>query len=204
MNGAPTTVDIAAGFGDPVHDAQTTFRLLMMALAEPGTITSLAAAPPAAAALGLPPAAVAILLTLADFDTPLWLPQALATGPAAHYLRFHTGAAMTDAPAAARFAVLDGDAERPPLAAFAPGSDRYPDTSATLLIGCPDLRGAPRLHLSGPGIDGVRTLADCGLPPSFWREVADNHQRYPLGVDLVLVSGRDIVGLPRTTAVEMR
>ena len=40
-----------------------------------------------------------------------------------------------------------------------------------------------------------------GFAPSFWREVAANHARYPLGVDLLLVAGRDVMALPRSTAI---
>ena len=63
------------------------------------------------------------------------------------------------------------------------------------------LTGGPAVRLTGPGIRGTATLAPAGLRPSFWREVAANNARYPLGVDCLLVAGAEVIGLPRSTIV---
>ena len=61
------------GFAEPVADAQTTFRAVLDAMARPGTIHQVGAnlSPPAP----LDPATAAVLLTLADNETPLWLDE---------------------------------------------------------------------------------------------------------------------------------
>ncbi len=61
----------ALAFADPTFESQAAFRRLMRALSAPGTILSCgeALAPPAPLAR----AAAAALLTLADFETPLWI-----------------------------------------------------------------------------------------------------------------------------------
>lgn len=64
---------LLAGFTRPVADAQHTFRRTLKAMSEPGTLVTL----PVIAALGrLSSAATAVLMTLVDRETPLWLDPA--------------------------------------------------------------------------------------------------------------------------------
>jgi alpha-D-ribose 1-methylphosphonate 5-triphosphate synthase subunit PhnH len=79
------------------------------------------------------------------------------------------------------------------------GSMLYPDQSATLIIGCEFGRGG-RLLLAGPGIPGRSTLFVAGVPQIFWQLRAQT-LRYPLGWDIFLVDGDQVVGLPRTTMI---
>ena len=87
---------IGAGFSDPVFQSQASFRALLAALSEPGTRQTIDAGivPPA----GLHAATATALLTLADYETPIWLPAALRDGPAGAWLRFHCGAALVEEP----------------------------------------------------------------------------------------------------------
>ena len=84
------------------------------------------------------------------------------------------------------------------------GDEVYPDNGATLIIGCQlnprDALGASTLQLSGPGIQSEQTLKVAGLPSSFW-ELRERRIRYPLGLDLFLLDGPTVVGLPRTTHI---
>jgi alpha-D-ribose 1-methylphosphonate 5-triphosphate synthase subunit PhnH len=196
----PTDTLIAAGFSDPVFQSQAAFRALLAALSEPGTVHAVAAeiAPPA----GLCTAAATALLTLADYETPVFLPPELRDGPAGAWLRFHCGAAIVDAPGAAAFAVIDGAATSPLLAAFNPGLDQFPDRSTTIFVQCAGLSGGPAVRLTGPGIPGERVIAPQGLRKDFLAEAAANAELYPLGVDLVLCHGEQLIGLPRTTRIE--
>lgn len=191
---------IAAGFSDPVFHSQAAFRALLAALSEPGTRHEVARETPAPS--GLDGAAATALLTLADYETPIWLSPALRDGPAGAWLRFHCGAALVEETAAASFAVIDGAQASPPLAAFNPGQDQFPDRSTTVIVACAALDGGPEVTLSGPGIDGRRLIAPRGLRPGFWTEVAANADLYPLGVDLILSCGDALIGLPRSTHIE--
>ncbi|NTU84968.1 MAG: phosphonate C-P lyase system protein PhnH [Chloroflexales bacterium] len=87
------------------------------------------------------------------------------------------------------------------LAAAPVGTYTDPDASATLVIGCA-LGAGPRLRLSGPGVAEPVTLAVSGPLVALWelRALACNP---PLGWDLVLVARNQIVGLPRSTKVEV-
>jgi alpha-D-ribose 1-methylphosphonate 5-triphosphate synthase subunit PhnH len=198
---------LGPGFADPVMDAQTVFRAALTAMSEPGRILAVPSTihPPA----GLPRAAVALLLTLVDFETPLWLPPALSAAAVGGYLRFHTGAPTAADPMAAQFAAVDWTGpnlihQRVPLAAFNAGDERYPDKSATLIVCVAGLDGGTlRVRLSGPGIDGARSVAPAGLDQGFWAEVQANHAGYPLGIDLILAAGDAMMALPRSTRVEI-
>lgn len=194
-----TDTMIGAGFSDPVFQSQSAFRALLAALAEPGTRQQVAAgiAPPE----GLQAATATALLTLADYETPIWLPIALRDGPAGAWLRFHCGAALVSDPGKAAFAVIDGLSPEPTLSAFDVGNDQFPDRSTTIIVQCTALADGEAVTLTGPGIAGRRTIAPAGLHAGFWSEVAANNARYPLGVDLLLTHGDEAMGLPRSTQI---
>lgn len=191
---------IAPGFSDPVFQSQAAFRALLAALSEPGTLQQVAGqiTPPE----GLATATATALLTLADYETPVWLPEALRSGPAGAWLRFHCGAALIDDPAEAAFAVIDGTADEPKLSAFNLGTDQFPDRSTTVIMQIAALEGGPALTLSGPGIAGTRTVKPHGLRPGFTDELRENGALYPLGIDVLLAHGEGLIGLPRSTQIE--
>jgi alpha-D-ribose 1-methylphosphonate 5-triphosphate synthase subunit PhnH len=190
---------MAPGFSDPVFQSQSAFRALLAALAEPGTRQRAAGSvtPPQ----GLHAATATALLTLADYETPIWLPPALRDGPAGAWLRFHCGAALVAEPGKAAFAVVDGLSPELALSAFDPGNDQFPDRSTTIIVQCAALDGGVAVTLEGPGIAGTRAIAPNGLHAGFWAEVAANNARYPLGVDLLLSHGDAVLGLPRSTQI---
>lgn len=191
---------LAPGFADPVHDAQGTFRAVMDALARPGQPRRLDAGlePPAP----LTPELAAIALALTDADTPVWLDAGLAESPeVAAYLRFHTGAPLTDDPARAAFALIRDPARCSPFAQFAQGTPAYPDTSTTLVLALDTITAGEGLRLTGPGIDGTTRIALAPLPERFVAQLAENRAGFPLGIDLILTAPGRVAGLPRSTAV---
>lgn len=190
---------IGAGFADPVFQSQAAFRALLAALSEPGLVQEIPVG--FAAPAGLEPATAIALLTLADYETPIWLPAELRDGAAGAWLRFHCGAQLVDDPAEAVFAVIDGAVEAPALSAFNPGTDQFPDRSTTVLVQCAGFADGEVVSLSGPGIPGERRIAPRGLRAGFWAEVAANGARYPLGIDLILSHGGAVLGLPRSTEI---
>lgn len=196
-----STLDLTGlkpGFAHAVFDAQASFTAAMWALSRPGLARAIPAKIEAPA--GLSPALTALLLTLADYETPLWLAPALSAGEAAAYLRFHTSAPLTSVPVDAAFAVAGLGEAASVLPQLAVGEDRYPDRSATLFIDVPAFEGGLQVRLSGPGIDGAVTIAPAGLDEVFWQAFARNHALYPLGVDCFLCCGREVIGVPRSTA----
>jgi alpha-D-ribose 1-methylphosphonate 5-triphosphate synthase subunit PhnH len=187
--------ELAPGFRDPVHDAQTTFRAILDALAHPGRIVERPAALAALAPLG--DAAAAIALTLCDMDTPIWLDSGLAR--CADYLRFHCGAPQAAAPGDAHFAFISDPSALPALDTFALGSDEYPDRSTTLVVEIAGLRAGRGHTLSGPGIAESARLAVAGLPDGFWRERETLAVLMPRGLDVIFTCGPRLAVVPRTT-----
>ena len=186
------------GFADPVMQAQQGFRAMMDALANPGTMQDLALGltPPAP----LSPELAAVLLTLCDHDTAVWLDATLATEAVTNWLRFHIGSPLTAAPKEAAFAALSHGASLQ-LNAFSLGTDLYPDRSTTLAVALEALSGGDTLVLKGPGIEHSIEISPIGLPADFLEQWAENGAQFPRGVDLLLVADGAVIGLPRTTRI---
>lgn len=81
------------------------------------------------------------------------------------------------------------------------GTPLYPDRGATVIAPA-RFDDGPELRLSGPGVEGALTARIGGPLSSFWAERAEKI-RYPLGVDLFLVDGAEVIGVPRSTIVEL-
>jgi alpha-D-ribose 1-methylphosphonate 5-triphosphate synthase subunit PhnH len=196
---------LAAAFADPVHEAQACFRAVMAALARPGTIQPVLGLADAPAPLS--PIAAAIALTLADYETPVFLDAPLAANPeVARYLAFHTGAKVTASPSTASFALVADPMALGDLADFALGTDTYPDRSTTLILQVESLTAAAadaRLLLAGPGIKGTTAFSVAGLPADIAARLAANRALFPRGVDLIFAGPTGVAALPRTTRVTL-
>ena len=190
---------MSTAISNPAYESQAIFRAVMDAFAAPGRRLT---APAVDGPDGLAPAAAAILRSLADFETPVWLDPPFATQDVKQWLQFNTGAPLARDRTDAAFAVVSGDAPRLALDRFAAGSAEYPDRSATVIVQIAGLEGGPALTLAGPGIPGSRNIAPLGLRPGFTDELRENGALYPLGVDVLLAHGEGLIGLPRSTQVE--
>ncbi|QYM72227.1 phosphonate C-P lyase system protein PhnH [Pseudochrobactrum sp. Wa41.01b-1] len=186
------------GFTDAVYDAQTCFRALMDALANPGTIQPLTAEtqPP----LPLTPELGAIAQALFDHDTKVWLDSRLAASSAVReWLAFQTGFELVSEIGEANFALVSDVTQMPPLDVFAKGTSEYPDRSATIVMAIEGFAGAQTLQLQGPGIEHVRDFAPSALPVRFNEQWAANTALFPRGVDLVFAAPKTVAALPRST-----
>ena len=198
-------LDLAAvgpGFSDPVLESQAVFRRSLEALSHPGRIVHVDE--PLDPVPGVTPAAGALLLSLLDADTRVWLSDSLASGPVPATLKFHTGCYLAAVPEEADFGLVASPTELPDLTRFACGSDEFPERGATLVLQVPGLEpsGAERWRLSGPGVRDTGTLSVPSLGWSFLQQWSANTARFPRGVDLFLASGSRLCGLPRTTKIE--
>jgi len=215
-----TLADIGAGFADPPHGAQQTFRTLLGAMSLPGRLHTL----PGTATAGLeatpadmaPPMGVgmaATLLTLLDADTPVLLAGSMADERTGAWIRFHTGARTVmrdDAPTLA--ACMACDATPAMWTRLAQGSDEAPQDGATLIVEVeglsdmpnPDTDDAIALTLRGPGIESTQDLVVRGLPGAFWQWRQELADALPRGVDLVLVHGKTIAAIPRSSHIERK
>ena len=186
---------------EPAYESQVAFRALMECTARPGTRRTLKGVD---APAPFAPAAAALIKSLADYETPLWLDATFAAAPkAAEWIRFHTGAPIVSDPAAAAFALVGDARALPDLARFAQGTSEYPDRSTTVIAQIDAFTG-DAITLKGPGIRTMQTLAATPLPADFAARMTDNRARFPRGVDLVFVAGHDIAALPRSVTIGER
>lgn len=179
--------------------ARETFQTLLAALSNPGCIFTLSGP-----ALSTQQSCRQIGLTLLDLETSFFTSD--------HMLRRDldkSGARFRTASSAAYLFFPDGDAFEAMLlqqtldiiAQATVGTIVDPDEGATILVSC-GLDQGRRLHLRGPGIQHTRELRVDHLPVAFWQLRAAKIN-YPLGIDLFLVDGVQVVGLPRTTTIEI-
>ena len=195
--------ELSAGMYDKVLSAQSTFRSVMNAMAHPGSVQEVAAAISAPSPLMRGSAAVA--LTLFDHDTPVWLDQQMSACPeVANWLKFHSGAPVVTKRSFSSFAVIADGRALPDLDSFALGTAEYPDRSTTLILQVESLtRGCP-YELQGPGINGAVVLRATVEPKDLFERLAINATLFPRGIDVVLVSDKEIVAIPRTTRLAMQ
>lgn len=195
------------GFANPVDDAQRVFRAVLEALARPTLAQPVEPAVLPPAPLG--PTAGAVVLTLCDEHTPVWLDPALRrAGDVETWVRFHTGARIVDDPADALFCVASSASAAPALDVLRQGTDEEPHVSATVIIDATDARPTGALLATGPGVNGEVAWDGAGLPgsrpegPRFLDAWAANNRRFPRGVDLILAGDGEVRGIPRTTALK--
>ena len=191
------------GFAEPVFNAQTVFRGVMDALARPGSIVRFDG-------LSDPPqplisTAGSIAVTLFDHDTRIWLDPALARNEqVTGWLTFNTSAPLIHQPLDAHFAIVSDCSVLPPLEGFAQGEQEYPDRSTTLILQIARLTGGRALVLAGPGIRKEQEIAPQGLPGHFLDQWQANRDRFPRGVDVLLVAPEGVIGLPRTVTISAK
>ncbi len=177
------------GFGAPPVDAANAFRAIMTAMAQPGTICTVAGVTPPAP---LSVAAGVALLTLCDPETPLFLAARQDSAVLRDWITFHCGAPLVPA-TQAQFAL--GAWDDLPLDAFALGTAEYPDRSATLIVELPELTSTGPV-LRGPGIKDQARLC---LPEM--KVFQRNNALFPLGLDFIFTCGDRLAALPRSTRV---
>jgi len=215
---------VCKGFDDPVKDSQSSFRTILDALSQPGTVGHLDVIPLGYAPEKWTEAAWALAMTLLDGDTRVWLSPSLATAVAHASLQFHTSCPITRDPGEADFIFVGNPNEQPDWSSFRHGEAEFPDLSATVILQVPGIEvvepSAPNIapntapnvapsstwELRGPGIEHRRLIRLQHEPEDHWPEqlrhaLVANRAQFPLGVDLLLVWLDLVVALPRSTRV---
>jgi alpha-D-ribose 1-methylphosphonate 5-triphosphate synthase subunit PhnH len=190
---------LSNSFLKPVGDSHEVFRAAMNALAYPAQPRVL---PSDLSPCGpMAPGSLALLLTLADHDTPVWLaPSLAASQPLRKFIAFHCGAPVVDDPTLAAFAFFSSPLELAPLARFAQGDPDYPDRSTTLIVQVEAFDDCA-WRFSGPGLSSPRSFGVSPAPNGFADMWTANHAGFPLGVDLLFVCGKEIAALPRSLRI---
>ena len=190
---------LTGGFADPVFDSQAMFRKVLDAFARPGKVVAIPATVTVPAPLFAPTAA--FLCTFADEATPVQFEMDVATGAAAAWVQFHTGAPLAERAHLAHFAVVTHPEDLPDFAEFALGTQDYPDRSTTVVVQVESLADGEGFRLEGPGIDGAAEASIAPMPHDLLPALARNRALFPRGVDLLLAAPAAILALPRSTRI---
>lgn len=173
------------------QQSQRTYRVLLAALSEPGTVHRIPDGVEASSAAGL--------LTLADYTSPIAAVTA-ASKTLIDDLGRVTGAPVTS-PEQSRLALALDEPTPQELARLNVGEPLAPHTATLLFQRVDDLAGT-RLKLSGPGVDGDREIA-VAVGDAFV-DKRNDMRAYPLGWDVIFITddGR-VAGVPRSSDVEV-
>lgn len=201
---------------DAVFDAQEHYRLLLDAMARPGTINVLPRVP-IAPPEGLTGAAALVGFALLNADVSFYVegPATATRGDAAtatRYLVVNTSARPV-ARTAADFVFAEGGSPAALLTGMKTGTLPYPEEGATLVAGvkalateaqglAQQMRDTLALRLQGPGIRGERRLFVSGLNAALLEALRECNMEFPLGIDLVLVDpDYRMVCIPRSSRI---
>jgi len=179
------------GFSDASADSARAFRAILNAMARPGVVETLSGV------IGPAPlsvASAAVILTLTDRTTPVFLAPSHDLPDVRAWIGFHTGAPLVEASKSA-FA-LGKWADLQPLDRFPLGQPDYPDRSTTLIVEATG-QDWTTARLSGPGIE---TTAKATLPDVAFFQT--NRALFPLGLDALFCADTKVWALPRSTKVE--
>ena len=191
-------MSLVTSFQHPVADAQYSFRRILKALSEPGSLVRL---PAVNGFDALGSASTCVLLTLVDQDTPLWISPQLDSDVLRQNLRFHTGALLTKDPTNVSFALAGGSLDSATLLAFPCGDEMSPELATSVVVQVDSLEGGTPLRLQGPGIEQQR-IVTMQLPAAVTRYLLNRPHRFPLGLDFLFTCGEQLLAIPRTTRVE--
>ena len=202
---------VVSTIGDPFQTSaglQGIFRVLLDAMARPGTIRSLPSLDenaPSPATTGM----AAVAQTLLDHEVTFTVvPSAVAADPEASsafvaYIRSVTGC-REDALFEADYVFALGTLPAGLAADLKRGQPAYPDEGATLVSLVPSLDGATGItvHLSGPGVPPGTIARIPGWSADDLASLAEANAAAPLGIDVILVdsTGR-LMCLPRSTRI---
>jgi len=195
--------DMAPGFTDSTAQSQVVFRCALDAMARPGKPVRIPDTALVSPTRSTNAVAASVLLALLDQDCALWLSPTLANGPAAAWLRFHTGCQIEADCSKADFVWAASFAELPSLDQLKQGSAEYPDQSATCVVDVKGWRNAAAsdavtVSLRGPGVRDVITLSVEGMHAGFVRQHHATQEHAPCGVDVFCCAADVLLGLPRS------
>lgn len=191
---------------DPVRASQYIFRVLLDALANPGTIRPLIVHPLIAAdASSVQPYIASLLVTMLDHEVSLHIAQADDADALRDLVVRRTRVAMALA-SDADFVVAAADMDSSLPEQLKRGSLEFPDDGATLVVRVPSLTDPDvtglNLALRGPGIPETRSLRVSGIGAGTIESRNHAVANYPTGIDLLLTDDAGMVaGIPRTTVI---
>ena len=187
-----------------VSDAQIHFRIILNAMAHPGTIYAfqqMELTPPNNINL----ASVCIGFALMNADVSFAV-QNENEVEITQYIALNTGASIatldqTD------YLFITGNEAPSCIESLKIGTLPYPENSATLIIDVNHLFSSPSentlaIELSGPGIENTTTLYINGLSSTLLKTIQEQNTEFPLGLDIMLTDqNNQLACIPRSSKI---
>lgn len=188
---------------DFVHDGQHVFRELLQAMANPGQIRDISLE--AAAFEGDSRAMLALGCTLLDNEEKMYIEKNRKLAEALHSLTLSRESMLEEADFVFLSSEMNMGSLEQVMRRVKHGTYADPHTSATLILYTPDIEGEKVMTLTGPGIDGERSIRTTAYVREVVALLNDLEIEYPLGIDLVFcdAAGR-LLAVPRLVRVNER
>lgn len=185
---------------DFVHDGQRVFRALLEAMANPGRICDIHTE--AHHFVGDQCALLAIGCTLLDNEEKMYVEKNRHLAEELHSLTLSRETSLEEADFVFLSSELNMGALEQIFSHAKHGSYADPHTSATVILFTPEIEGETVLTLSGPGIDGERSLFTNAYVKNVVECMNELGIEYPLGIDLIFcdVKGQ-LLAVPRLIKV---
>lgn len=186
---------------DNVHDGQRVFRALLEAMANPGRMCDIAAE--AGRFVGDEGGLLAIGCTLLDNEETMYVEKNRQLAETLHSLTL----CREDALESADFIFLSSELNRGSIEQIFQrakhGTYADPQTSATVILYTPDLEGEVVMTLSGPGVDGERSIWTTAYVKTVAVCLNSLALEYPLGIDLLFCDAKGrVLAVPRLMKVQ--
>jgi len=187
-----------------VSDAQIHFRIILNAMAHPGTIYAfqkMELTPPNNMNL----ASVFIGFALMNADVSFAV-QNDNEVEITQYLALNTGASIATL-AQTDYLFTTGNASPSSIESLKTGTLSYPENSATIIIDVIQLSPSPdentlAIELSGPGIETTTTLYINGLSSTLLNAIQEQNTEFPLGLDIMLTDqNNQLACIPRSSKI---
>lgn len=191
---------------DEILDSARDYRILLSAMARPGSIHDFSGgawnAPP-----GVSDAFAAIALALLDSGTS-FAPAGISA-ETERYLTTRTRCRQVTCEEADFLLLGSAEANEDKLAVAKRGLLEYPDQGATVVAELTGMAAEPApgtiaISASGPGIDGTARFHVRGVHPVWLATLRACNAEFPLGVDAIFTCGSRFVCLPRSASFEWK
>jgi|GEM_PF-971361 len=186
---------------DKIFDAQEHFRILLDAMAHPGTIYSFSEKD---LAIGpeIPQGIYFIAFALLNADVRFaflgsQMEEAIA------YIH-QTTSSQVGKPEEVEFLFMPGTGDPSILHAVKTGNLSYPEEGASLVVYLESIHEVPtesalEIHLKGPGIESEQILFLKGIHISFFEILKEINAEFPLGIDTYFVDEKNqLIAIPRS------
>lgn len=188
---------------DFVHGGQHVFRELLQALANPGQIRDISAE--ADAFEGESRAMLALGCTLLDNEEKMYIEKNRQLAEELHSLTLSRESALEEADFVFLSSEMNMGSLEQVMRRVKHGTYADPHTSATIILYTPDIDGEKVMTLTGPGIDGERSIQTTAYVREVVGLLNDLGIEYPLGIDLVFCDAQGrLLAVPRLVKVNER